>query len=580
MLNKQQQAVIDSDSKRKAIIAGPGTGKTHTITQLIESDINRGYDVNKMTAITFTRNGASELQERLEKRINIGGMFTGTIHSFCLKILGNAISDLGWSDNFVIFDSEDKKDILTFLKDIPGIEPTGASIRRIMDNLDQYPVLKDQYRDFMCECDALDFDMIIDLTIELLGNEMLLEYVRDTYKYFYVDEFQDTYDKQLELLKIINPECLVVIGDPDQSIFEWTRAKPEYLVNIQDHFENMEMFKLERNYRSTKPIVKAANNLIAHNSMRTDKFIFTKYDGDDYQEHTFSDGHAQNQFIHELLKDGDYLDAAIICRKNKTAKYIYDYLFSEKLPVNLMTSEIALIKKVSVKGVLSIMKWAINRSNRFSLLNSAIYLQPHKRKEFFISYQRNIMNQDHFEAHILEQVPVLKFVDEITTKSNIENAYWFFNRIVEYFNIKDLYLDHKRIGKVIDIDMFSLELKDWVSKQQYRSLDTSCKEFLRQAMLWDVQEALNRDTAKINIMTVHGSKGLEFDWVIIPNCFDGEYPASKDNPEEERRLMYVAITRAKNRLFFSTPETIKTYNMTKAVIESPYLTEVKDEVCN
>ena len=581
MLNKQQQAVIDSESKKKAVIAGAGSGKTHTIVRLIKADTERlDIESDNMAAITFTRYAAGELTERLEAvGVNTKHMFAGTIHGFCLSILTDYIHKINWEEDFVLFDQEDREDIMKYITTTMKILPRGMTIYKALEDDKYGPRLIAEYESMMQEFNAIDLKMIIDKTVELLRMPDVLKRVQEQYKAFYVDEFQDTYQEQIDILKLINPDYITVIGDPDQAIYEWNKAKPEYLVNIADTFPGIEMFKLETNYRSTNQIVDTANRLVRNNVNRVDKTLQAIRDGNpiNYSLDHFTEN-AEFDFISNHLKG----NIAIICRKNATATAIGDYLINKGIKVNMMLSSKDIMKKDHVKSILYMCRAALNPNDDYSLMKTLRFLKIIPIKELM----------QIFSDCMAQGLPLKSALTLDSRLSNGEldklytlndkvlntDAYEFVKELLSRFDISSIFDSQHRQTKVLEIGMFKELVKKWKSYQAFGFKDTSIYTFLRWVMMREVQDDYDRKKDVINIMTVHGSKGLEFDNVFIPHVFKGEYPMTRsDNIEEERRLMYVAVTRAKNNLTLSSCDRRKIRNGYELdTVESIFIKEMTE----
>jgi len=578
MLNKQQQLAVDSKSMKKLIIASAGSGKSTTLVQIIKKDTERISPEN-MVAITFTRNAANELKEKVHSA-GVSELNAETIHGFCLKILTKYIHEIEWEDNFVLFDQDDRNDILKYINESQQILPKTMTLEKgLKDDKYKTKILR-AYYSLMQEYNEIDLNMIIDLTVMLLENQDVLEEVKKQYKAFYIDEFQDTYAAQLTILKAIDPELLVVIGDPDQSIYEWNDAKPEYIINTQYIFPGMEMFKLEINYRSTHQIVNMAESLIKNNIKRIDKTAKATRDGVPVEfnldNETLKD---QINIIAENLSD-PFKHNAIICRKNGTALAIADQLHDMGYPVNLVLSSADIMKKEHIKSLLYISKSIVNSNDDYSVMKSICFLHGKALNEIMPYYehagQTGIPLSTHLKASNKDFYSSIDKLYQLNDKVLITDAYESMKSIFSEFNIISRYSDQHRETRLSELEEFRKEVKKWRNVQSFKRLDTSLAAFIRWVMIRDIQDTLKKDTDAITIMTVHGSKGLEFHKVFIPNFFQKEFPMTRsDNIEEERRLLYVAITRAKEELMITSCNTKKLFNgFTQATEPSQFLKEI------
>lgn len=565
MLNQQQMAAVESKSDKKAIIAGAGTGKTHTITRMIAKDIERGHEPSNMVAITFTRNAAKELKERLNSLIGIKAneMSINTVHGFCLNILTEYINQLGWEEDFNIYDQDDREDILKAIIDDLNV----SSIKNLLSVLsgDRSEDLFDsmvlnEYQERMKKYNAIDLDMILDLTIQLLGNENILTNIRKVHKYFYIDEFQDTNDKQLKLIKILNPDRLVVIGDPDQSIYEWNNAKPEYMVNIEQTFPNTELFKLEQNYRSTNQIIESANKLIRHNLNRIDKELVAQSDGDDIEYSSYDDELEEINYIYDNL-DAKYSNNAIICRNNARAGLIADKLAVRKIPINLMSSSNDIFKKQEIRKFIKLLQ-VINNPDDDYALEQILNWQIRRidKIELASSKTKAIQNSTSlFKTLNDANEHVLLLINRITQSNDKKRhmtAYGLVKDIMNIFSITTKYKTEDRQTRLLEFEELRKVIKRWEIVQGILNQGIYLEDFVRYIQLRDIQDKYNKKKEAVNIMTVHGSKGLEFKKVFLPGLNEKEFPNGRsENIEEERRLLYVGITRAEEELHITRANT-------------------------
>lgn len=559
MLNKNQQAVIDSEASHLTILAGPGTGKTHTISYRIQKDIENGVLPAEMVIITFTRNAANELRERLVKLIGFSAneMFIGTIHSFCLEIVDKFIDEAGRSHGYSLFDQEDKADILTFVAHKNGFIKKGESVASILKDEFRKSELMKEYEFQMKLFNAIDLDMIIEKMGNLIYIHKVQDYLEARYRAYYVDEFQDTTKEQVEILKKINPKRLVVIGDPDQSIYEWNGAVPETLVNIKSHFPEMEMHVLEENYRSGKEVVDFANKLIAYNKNRVVKKIIA-LDKNSSIVVDVQNSNANEEFesiVNMIPSKG----VAIICRKNATAKAIHEYLEMNKIKSVLKTSSGDILASETGKALISIVLASVNSNDNYSLMQALIFLGDDKKRLFddfsFASSEQKALSEcvrqrcDHFYDE-------LELILAYANKINLTSVYDFIAGLVNGLNIRSKFAQQHRTSKIVEVDSFLGYVRDWESKRERGFKSSSVSAFVKYVRLRDIsyREKIDSEDDSIQIMTTHGAKGLEFNTVIIPHSFEGEFPMTMktSNIEEERRLYYVAATRAISNLIITS----------------------------
>lgn len=559
MLNKNQQAVIDSEAKHLTILAGPGTGKTHTISYRIQQDIENGVLPLEMVIITFTRNAANELRERLLKLIGFSAneMFIGTIHSFYLEIVDKFIEEANREHGYSLFDQEDKADIMEFVARKNGFVKKGESVATVLkDEYRRVDILR-EYEFQMQLFNAIDLDMIIEKMAKLVYIPKVQDYLEARYNAYYVDEFQDTTGQQVEILKQINPKRLVVIGDPDQSIYEWNGAVPETLVNISTHFPEMEMHVLEENYRSGAEVVDFANKLISYNENRVVKKIIAL----DKPSTVMSDIENKNadEEFESIVNMIPSKGVAIICRKNATAKSVHEYLEMKHIKATLKTSSGDILSSDMGKSLISIILATVNNKDNYSLMKALIFLGIDKEMIFGLFNQASNENKalsDCVYGQCEHLNTEIELILTYANKINLTSVYDFASSLFTSLNIRSMFAKQHRISKITEIDAFLEYIQEWERKKERKFQSSSVAAFVKYVRLRDLAYREKRDNEDdaIQIMTVHGAKGLEFDTVIIPHSFEGEFPMTMktSNIEEERRLFYVAATRAISKLIITS----------------------------
>ena len=552
-LNERQLDSVLSGAQRKVVVAGAGTGKTYTLVRMIKKD-SEMVPFKNMVAITFTRYAANELMDRLKGLVGDTDIFTGTIHAFCLTILEEHAEQIGRTPDFSLYDQDDRKDIIESIIEKFNFKMAFSKLPELLKKNDSKAKLViDEYEQRMQIYNAIDLDQIVTKTVELLNNHpSVLAKYRSRIGCMYVDEFQDTNYSQLEIIKLINPKMLRIIGDPDQSIYEWNNANPEILNEIHTHFEGVEIFKLVDNYRSTNQIIAKSNQLIRHNVNRIDKDLIAHKDGEEVDVWLKNDLNDEICEIEKCIKT-PYSSNAIICRTNAKAKAIFEYLVT-KYPTMLMANSQSIYKKPHIKHFHSLLHAVMNPNDKMSLLRFmvAIGLMPRSDADsVFNSLLTESTTSD--KKTIVDAFTWLKSVYTINSLSKTFDIYTVYGKVIEEFDIISVYKDADRKSKINDFEQLRKSINRWKLKQEYYGLSTSLKAYLRYVMLIDIQESQTESEDAIRIMTVHGSKGLEFENVFVPSVNRDEFPSKQsDNEEEERRLMYVAMTRAKEKLYVSS----------------------------
>jgi DNA helicase-2/ATP-dependent DNA helicase PcrA len=581
MLNDRQQAVVNSAAAFKAIIAGAGSGKTHTLTHLIQADIARGVDPKQIVAITFTRNASLELKERLlAMDIPVKEMFAGTIHQFCLQLITKFSHKLQLKPEFDIFMQGDRKDIIEYIIEKYKFK---CKITRNGFSGDDHVIksVMKQYDDLMIQLNAIDIDQVLTHTLTLMDDPEVFEHVTSNHTNFYVDEFQDTNDIQLQCIKSFVPKALTIIGDPDQSIYEWNGAKPEILNHINDHFSEIELHFLVDNYRSTHQIIEASNKLIRHNVNRIDKDLIAHKDGQLVVFDSLNDIDSEIQEVAEIIKSnlGPLSDFAIITRKNAHAMLFVEGLRKHGIEVNPMLSSATVMKQPEIIKIIKLLGAVANPTNSFSM-------------GFIINqYVKNFDAFAHTFADkgvtIQQMIPVDKMTPElndvinkivtINQNSMFESTFSIYKQVIDSFGIVKKYMidgEMVRKERLMDLYQFETIIKKWEKSINRYGGTPSLSAFIRYMVLIDMQENKRKDVDAVDVMTVHGAKGLEYESVFLPCFTDTDFPneriddEGKSNIEEERRIAYVAVTRAKTELYISSHNQAKT-QWSKMMIRTP-----------
>ena len=599
-LNKQQEMAVIHDNGPLAIIASAGSGKTRVITHKIAYLIEeKQYKPYRILAVTFTNKAAKEMKERIAKMIGEEGedVKIQTYHSLCVRILREEISYFeGYQSRFNILDPADQRQILSGIYKKLGITSKthtyNSSIDFISnaksDMLEPDALIEDAktdtdrlmaniYKEYLFETarvKSLDFDDLL-LFVHKLFKERpdIAKKWAQKFDYVLVDEFQDTSYVQYEIMKsLVHNNNLTIVGDPDQTIYTWRRADVSLINNFQNHFENATIIKLELNYRSTKTILDKANALIKHNTRRIDKNLqATKPEGDIVEfYHGFSDDSEARwiaQKIQELKRNKVQLkNIAILYRANYLSATIEKALIQENINYSVWGG-VRFYQREEIKDAISFLK-IINNGDEVSLRRM---INVPSRKIGTIAQDALFSFQEEKQLPLWELIT--KHINQLplsaTQKSslavfiNLVNKYRFALKTNDISTILDKFLievgymgamspveDLQRIENLKELVKI---LKDWSKENKDKSLD----DYLEEVSLYlDVEQTSSPDY--VTLMTVHTSKGLEFDNVFIAGFSDSVFPSARaleededGGIEEERRLAYVAITRAKDRLYIT-----------------------------
>lgn len=602
-LNNEQRIPAECTEGAVLVTAGAGSGKTRMLTHRIAHLIcDLGVSPNNILAITFTNKSANEMKERLEKMIgSTDGMWVCTFHAMCSKILRMNIELLGYTKNFTIYGDTEKERLIKRLLADKKTDMTVDTIAWHISNAKNHLLTPENYASFvpnnrkreiicsvyeqyeieMKRCNALDFDDLLCKTYELLkGFEEVRAFYQNKFKYIHVDEFQDTNEAQYKLVKLLSEKYgnVFVVGDEDQCIYSWRGAEATNVVDFTKDFKDCKVFKLEQNYRSTKKIIERANCLISRNQNRLAKNLWTENsDGTKVEEYTTYNDIEEAEYVAGSIKSlvtysgYRYNDFAILMRVNALSRVIEEKLITYGVPYKIYGGY-KFFERKEVKDTIAYLKVLSNPYDDDAFIrvlgfpkkgigdvtiNAIRLIALENEKSMF----EIVMNGDNLgDALNRKLIPVkLLFSDLIENKSAM-GLYDFVLYMIEKVGIKEAIgkANEEDINKVMNIDDFASSVKEYESANDGATLE----DFLQSITLMRDIDTLEDEENYASLMTVHSAKGLEFKVVFIVGLTEGLFPLSRaitsadpNELEEERRLMYVAITRAKERLYLTHPRT-------------------------
>lgn len=592
-LNPSQYEAVKHIDGAMLILAGAGSGKTKTLTSRLAYLVAEvGIDPANTLTLTFTNKAASQMRERALKLISDKISYPPllcTFHKFGLLFLKFHIEKLGRQNSFVVIDSDDKKRLIRSIAkelkidlNISFIASEISKYKNLLlspevviqkaELLDYKKVAKIYkiYQENIEENNLVDFDDLLALTYKILDeNDDLRKETSSRYKYIMVDEYQDTNELQFRLLKHLCSEHnnLCVVGDDDQSIYGWRGANIRNILEFADNFKNTKTVKLEINYRSTDPIIKAANTLIEHNSTRLGKNLNShKGKGPDVKLlHSLDESmeaKAIAQQVHKLLDEGaDPNEIAVLYRINALSRSLEEGLGKENLAYKLIGG-MRFYERAEIKDIISYFRVFANPNDDFSL--TRVINKPKRgigktsiEKLQKAAFDAKLSLYEYIKKSINGKLPIViskkvataltELLEDIKTlQEEAQNTLGnFITTFEELIKLKDHYANMlDGIDRIMNIDEFYGYFRDAVIKNQDISLD----EFLNDISLQSEQDQIE-DNA-ITIMSIHAAKGLEFEHLFVIGFEEEFFPLLGEgcNMEEERRLGYVAITRAKSDL--------------------------------
>ena len=623
--DKQYEAVVNTEGAN-LVIAGAGSGKTkvltHKIAYLIDEKNVKPWDI---LAITFTNKAANEMKQRVENLVGeiARDMWIGTFHSICVRILRKFIDRLGYERTFIIFDTTDQKSLMKQVLKAKNIDDKMFSEKSVLYEIsnaknemlepEQYALrtngdyrkeviseLYASYQKKLKENNALDFDDIINLTIKILEeNKDVLDYYVEKFKYILVDEYQDTNKAQFKLISLLASKYgnITVVGDNDQGIYKFRGADITNILNFEKDFPGSKVIKLEQNYRCTQNILNIANEVIKNNKNKYEKKLWTKNDEGVlpkiYRGQTEYDeaNYVVDQIEHlKITEHYNYKDFAILYRMNSQSRSLEDILRREDIPYKIVGG-LKFYERKEIKDVIAYLRLVHNTNDNLSLIR--IINEPKRGiGKTSIDSVEQIASTNGISMY-----EVIKKCDQYGLNRIYPKSRDFINTIEELRQIKDNIKISELIKQLLLQTGYSaaLELeKTDEAESRLQNLD----EFLTVAIEFEEQSAENslsdflegitlssdidemEDTDEsVTLMTLHSAKGLEFPVVFMVGMEDGIFPSYKsigddEELEEERRLCYVGITRAKHLLYLTCARQRTIFGSTSHNMPSRFINEI------
>lgn len=624
-LNPQQYRAVTTTDGAILIIAGAGSGKTRVITFRIAHMLDKGIPQSQILALTFTNKAAKEMSDRIKglTQKKLQNLTVSTFHAFGVKVLRADIEQLGYRENFSIYDETDRVALikecgreLKFSPEAMDFYTIGNLIsniktgRKNWDTMnDMYRPLYESYQEGLKLYNAVDFDDLIVLPIKLFKEhpEVLAKY-RDRYKYIMVDEFQDTSHQQYEFMHLLADQNVAVVGDDDQSIYSWRGADYQNIVNFEHDF-NVTEIRLEQNYRSTGTILEAANGVISHNTNRKDKKLWSGNGAGKPIEIFMPENETDEaDFIAEsilgiaLEEKRKYDDFGVLMRANTQSRFIEEAFLQNNIPYT-MSGGTSFFERKEIKDVISYLRFIANHDDDINLiriincprrgigraaiqlLNDEAELQGCTMWNAIIS----LINRQDSPANDALKDDLQEFVNLIENqRQKLLSGRGLANKVrqmVEDINYKDhLISEYSKSEKAVRFKLLNIEsllnsMDIWENDPD--NSNPSLFNYLNRITLLSRDNGDDEnDKGKVNLMTIHASKGLEFPVVFIAGAEEGLIPHARSveenggNVEEERRLFYVAITRARDKLIISACRKRRRGQMVAEAEPSRFLDEI------
>lgn len=631
-LNPQQLEAVNYDAGPCLIVAGAGTGKTKTLTTKIAKLIADGYHPARILAVTFTNKAAQEMRERVDSLVPGAGkkVWIHTFHSFGVRILRQNAQALGLSRDFAIYDDSDQKKVVSLILEQMGIKDPKKEISQIVSlisrakddmvspetmmqsatasGLDFKIRAAEVYRRYeqkLKEAGALDFgDLLVKTVVLLRDHEDIRSYYQEFFEYILVDEYQDTNHTQYLITKMLAAKRrkLCVVGDPDQSIYSWRGANIRNILEFEKDFQDVKTITLEQNYRSTKVILEASNRLITKNKKRKEKNLFTdKSQGDPIEvRELLTEGDEArwvSQNIKALVDEGASLkEVAVFYRTNAQSRSFEDSFRRYQIPYRLVGT-VRFYDRKEIKDIMCYARILINPADNVSLLriiNTPARGLGKVAQDRFMAYAE----ENHLSLYdVLKNAAYVPGVSAMALKAALRLVQLFENWRGDMLLTDPADIFHKILVESGYMDAVKAEMeKDPEAESRLQNLDAlinavkeyeerchkgekepSVSDFLQEISLLSGEDDSNAgEGGAVTLMTVHLAKGLEFNNVFVTGLEENLFPICKDNEdelEEERRLCYVAMTRAREKLFLTYAQSRRKFGQRQDNLPSRFLFE-------
>jgi len=627
-LNPMQRKAAETLEGPLLILAGAGSGKTRTVTYRIANLIAQGVQPWKILALTFTNKAAREMKDRVEKLV--GGqaedMWLGTFHSVCVRILRRDIEKLGYQRSFTIYDEDDQNRVIKDGLKILSLDESKIPVREIRGKISdaknrmltpdewfqesprdyhaqQIHDVFSYYEERLRAANALDFDDLLLRTLQLfVDHPPVLDFYRQKFQYVHVDEYQDTNAAQYTFVRLITQESrnLCVVGDDDQSIYGWRGADIRNILDFEKDFPDAQVIKLEQNYRSTSNILDAANQVIAHNKGRKEKALWTD-EGEGEKIRLFSAGDEREEAawiceqIRKLQKQNMlYSQMAVLYRMHAQSRVIEEMFMRAGIPYKVFGGTRFYDRK-EVRDALAYLRVIVNPADDVSLVriintpkrsigdSTVSFLQEHARKEGLPLY--SVISDPPQELSsrprkcigdfamllmkltaLKDMLPLSEFVESMLNETGLKAQ----------FEIEGNEEARSRLENLME---FAGAAREFENQSQEKTLEA----FLENVSLVTDLDRQEEAPQYVTLMTLHSAKGLEYESVFLAGLEEGIFPSMRtvqeeSKMEEERRLCYVGITRARKRLYLSFARRRMLFNQITHNPPSPFLKEIPERL--
>lgn len=616
--DRQREAVLYGDGPL-LILAGAGSGKTSVLTKRVAYLIKeRNVSPKNIVAITFTNKAAKEMKERIIKEVGKEGydIQISTFHSFGLRIIRENYEKLGYEKNFTIIDSDDSLTVVKKILKEMGIDSTRFNPKFIKNQISScknemvtpekyknlvndelsditYKVYK-KYQDTLLRNNSLDFDDLLIKPIELFNKyKEVLENYQELFKYVFIDEYQDTNEAQYILSKMISAKYknICVVGDDAQSIYSWRGANFKNILNFEKDYKNAKVILLEQNYRSTKTILNAANSVIKNNINKKDKNLWTDNSiGEKIKYVRTNDEKDEASYvtreIRNLVNNGVSLDdIAVLYRTNAQSRTIEEGFLNSNIPYKIVGS-FAFYSRKEIKDLLAYLKLIYNTKDDVSLMRIINYPKRKIGAKTIENLSMDAVLNGTSMFDVISSGKELEFkklILEMKEKSEVLSLTETIDMVLDKSGIKSELESEHTLEADIRLENLN-EFKSITKTFEEESGIASLEDFLNEvSLVSDVNDQKNDNSPKVTLMTIHAVKGLEYKYVFVIGMEENIFPhvnsCEEDGGiEEERRLCYVAITRAKEKLYLVNALRRMLYGKTSVNMPSRFINEIDKDL--
>ena len=625
-LNINQKEAVKKFGGPILVFAGAGSGKTRVLTYKIAYLINElGLPPDNILAVTFTNKAAQEMKIRVNDLVdcNISGIYIGTFHSISSRILRKEISLLGYINDFIIYDQQDSRTLIkNIIKDlnldskqfdhksmqirISNAKNSLQSISYVENTIENYSDEKfhqiyKEYQGRLKSNNCLDFDDLLLLPIDLFKQfPERLKFYQNKFKYVLVDEYQDTNKPQFEFIHALSSvhKDIFVVGDDDQSIYGWRGADISNILNFQEAFGESTIIKLEQNYRSTQNILTAAWSVVSKNANRAEKKLWTENISGDLVGliESFDERHEAKNILNDIKNNkADLSEIAVLYRTNSQSRVIEDELRKSGIPYQIIGG-VKFYDRKEIKDLICYIRLIVNNNDsisfdriinfpprgigktslskihEYSKMNSVNYIDA-------INYAKKI-NVGQKQEKVLEEF--YSFIKLYKNRSQKESGSDIIKDFLKDIGLKNYYLNQKTedaLARWENIEEFVSSIKEFESNNENDSLSSFLEEV---SLLTDIDRWNDSEDA-VTLMTVHSAKGLEFNNIFVAGLEDGLFPIVRymedSDIEEERRLFYVALTRAKKRAVLSYAKSRRKFGSEPVIaMKSRFIDEIEENL--